>query len=140
MKTNNQTNDVSTSQTQTSSTKTGRKNKTRQELTVPSSGFYTIDDLCAKNPNFVEITLRVRLKKLVTEGKVAELGTLHMAKGRPKLVCATTPVSSETMTSARDAGVSFNEKYNVPVLNITDPTTTNSNVQVNVAPSTAVNA
>lgn len=124
MKTDNQTNVVSTTSTQTV-TKTGRKNKTRLGLKLPPTGIYTITELCSSNPEFVEITLRVRLKKLVSEGKVMELGTIHMAKGRPKLVCATSPVSDSTMKAAVDAGVMFNEKHNIPLINIKDsaPTT-----------------
>lgn len=135
MKTDNQTNIVST--TPTATTKTGRKNKTRQELTLPASGHYTIDELCASNVNFVVITLRVRLKKLVNEGKVIELGTIHMAKGRPKIVCATAPVSESTINAARTAGVDFCEKYNVPVLNINSTIpATSTDVSVNVASRT----
>jgi hypothetical protein len=123
MKTDNQTNAISTTSTSNApaaTTKTGRKNKTRLELKLPAAGIYTIEELCGSNPEFVEITLRVRLKKFVNDGKVLELGTLHMTKGRPKLVCATSPVSEATMKAAVDAGVMFNEKYNIPLLNIKD--------------------
>ena len=131
MKTDNKTNQTSAPPTQTTvaatpSTKTGRRNKTRLELKLPESGTYTIEELCSSNPEFVEITLRVRLKKLVSDGKVVELGTLHMAKGRPKMVCATSPVSESTLTAARDAGVSFNEKFNMPILSIKDGDKTTS--------------
>lgn len=112
--------------TDSTPTKTGRKNKTKLEVTLPPSGIYTIEELRdTYNPAFAAlITLRVRLKKLVNSGKVVELGTLHMAKGRPKLVCATVPVSNETMEAARTAGVLFNEKFNVPVVNIKDSVVT----------------
>jgi len=73
--------------------------------------FFTIEDLHAANPNFVEITLRSRLNSAKKENQIAEIGCIHSGKGRPKLVFANTPVSKEVLEAARQAGVIFNENY-----------------------------
>lgn len=117
MKQTNQTNTTST----TIPTKTGRKNRTKLEVTLPKSGFYTNESLQEKfNSAFVPITLRVRVKKLVAEGKIVEVGTLHQPKGRPAIIMATTPVSKETWAEIAAAGVLLNEKYSVNVVSIKD--------------------
>jgi hypothetical protein len=90
--------------------KTNRKNKTNLTINWVNS-FFTIEDLHAANPNFVEITLRSRLNSAKKENQISEIGTLHNGKGRPKLVFATTPVSKEVLKSARQSGVIFNEQY-----------------------------
>jgi hypothetical protein len=90
--------------------KTNRKNKTNLVVNWVNS-FFTIEDLHAANPNFVEITLRSRLNSAKKENQIAEIGCIHSGKGRPKLVFATTPVSKELLESARQAGVIFNENY-----------------------------
>lgn len=100
-------------------TKTGRKNKTNSQLKL-MTGHFTITQLMSENIDMKEITLRVKLKKLVDDGTVTELGTLHMAKGRPKLVFATAPLSKQTIESARTEGVLFSESMNVKILDITD--------------------
>lgn len=98
--------------------KTNRKNKTNQVVNW-INGFFTIEDLRAANPSFVEITLRSRLKSAKTENQIAEIGCIHSGKGRPKLVFANTPVSKEVLESARQAGVIFNENYNsIAVVNV----------------------
>lgn len=90
--------------------KTNRKNKTNLTVTWVN-GFFTIEDLHAANPNFVEITLRSRLNIAKKENQIAEIGCIHSGKGRPKLVFANTPVTKEVLESARQAGVIFNENY-----------------------------
>lgn len=118
MKQTNQTNTPTATET---STKTGRKNRTKLEVTLPKSGFYTNESLYEEhNKDFVPITLRVRVKKLVAAGKIVEVGTLHQPKGRPAIIMATTPVSKETWQAINDAGVLLNEKYSVNVVSITD--------------------
>ena len=98
--------------------KTDRKNKTN--LVVKwLNNFFTIEDLHAANSNFVEITLRSRLKTAQKENRIAEIGCIHSGKGRPKLVFATAPVSKEVLDSARQAGIIFNEHYDsVAVISI----------------------
>jgi hypothetical protein len=90
--------------------KTNRKNKTNLVVNWVNN-FFTIEDLHAANPNFVEITLRSRLNSAKKENQIAEIGCIHRGKGRPKLVFATTPVSKEVLESARQSGVIFNEQY-----------------------------
>lgn len=90
--------------------KTNRKNKTNLVMKWVKN-FFTIDDLHAANPNFVEITLRSRLNSAKNENQVAEIGCIHKGKGRPKLVFAATPVSKDVLESARKSGVIFNEHY-----------------------------
>ena len=90
--------------------KTNRKNKTNLVVNWVNN-FFTIEDLHAANPNFVEITLRSRLNSAKKENQIAEIGCIHSGKGRPKLVFANTPVSKEVLEAARQAGVIFNENY-----------------------------
>lgn len=90
--------------------KTNRKNKTNLSVNWVN-GFFTIEDLHAANPNFVEITLRSRLNIAKKENQIAEIGCIHSGKGRPKLVFANTPVTKEVLETARQAGVIFNENY-----------------------------
>lgn len=65
--------------------KTDRKNKTNLTVTWPTN-IFTIKELNAANPDFVEITLRVRLKKAIDSGEVNEMGVLHNGKGRPTIM------------------------------------------------------
>lgn len=65
--------------------KTDRKNKTNLTINWPTNTF-TIKELNDANPEFVEITLRVRLKKAIETGEVNEMGVLHNGKGRPTIV------------------------------------------------------
>jgi hypothetical protein len=109
---------TNTQPTGSTSTKTGRKNRTKLTEVLPESGFYTNEMLFALNKSFKEITLRVRVKKLVESGKVLEVGTLHQPKGRPAIVMATAPVSKETWAKIAAAGVLLNEKYSVNVVSI----------------------
>ena len=117
MKNNTQTNQTDTA---TKSTKTGRKNRTKLEVKLPDSLFYTNDDLFTLNSGFVPITLRVRVKKLVAEGTIVEVGTLHRAKGRPAIVMVNSPVTKDTLKKVADAGVLLSEKHTVNVASITN--------------------
>ena len=103
-------------------TKTIRKNKTKLAVNWPASHF-TIDELNKLNSDFINITLRVRLKTALDEKKVVELGTLNVGKGRPKLVFAVAPVSETTLQSARDNNVLLHDSYNSVVV-ATVPTQT----------------
>lgn len=116
-----QTNQTDTTTSTTPPTKTGRKNRTKLEVTLPKSGFYTNESLYEDfNSGFVPITLRVRVKKLVASGKIVEVGTLHQPKGRPSIIMATTPVSKDTWAAINAAGVLLSEKYSVNVVSIND--------------------
>jgi hypothetical protein len=106
--------------------KTNRQNKTGLSVNWPT-GFYTMEtseshpnitSLWSQNQHFAAlITLRVRLTNAIEANQVVSLGTIKGSKGRPKLVFANTPVSQETIESARAAGVTLND--NIPhVVNV----------------------
>lgn len=92
--------------------KTDRKNKTNLTVTWPTStSYFNIKDLSDKNPDFIKITLRVRLKNALEDGTVTQIGTIPGGKGRPQLAFAMSPVTESALASARTAGVVLNEKY-----------------------------
>jgi hypothetical protein len=72
-------------------------------------GHFTIDEALANVrkmcPDFVEITLRFRVKKATESKEIAVIGRLKPSIGRPKLVFAKAPVTEEVIKSAYAAGV-----------------------------------
>ncbi len=125
-----------------SNKKTNRKNKTNLTVTWPSADkYFTIVDLMETNKEFIPITLRVRLKNAIDDGTVAEIGTIHGGKGRPKLAFAMNPVTEDVLATARQAEVVLHDKYNtVKVLDVTNkPTETPVETEVEVS-KTTVNA
>jgi hypothetical protein len=125
-----------------SNKKTNRKNKTNLTVTWPSADkYFTIVDLMETNKEFIPITLRVRLKNAIDDGTVAEIGTIHGGKGRPKLAFAMNPVTEDVLATARQAEVVLHDKYNtVKVLDVTSkPTETPVETKVEVS-KTTVNA
>jgi hypothetical protein len=125
-----------------SNKKTNRKNKTNLTVTWPSADkYFTIADLMETNNEFIPITLRVRLKNAIDDGTVAEIGTIHGGKGRPKLAFAMNPVTEDVLATARQAEVVLHDKYNtVKVLDVTsNPTETPVEAEVEVS-KTTVNA
>jgi hypothetical protein len=119
--------------------KTNRTNKTNLVVKwLPN--YFTIKQLLANNSNFVQITLRSRLDLAKQSGLVTDIGHIHNGKGRPELVFAMTPVAKETLESARNAGILFNEKYNaiqvmnvntnIPTTNTVKPTSVKTNTEV----------
>jgi hypothetical protein len=125
-----------------SNKKTNRKNKTNLTVTWPSADkYFTIADLMETNKEFIPITLRVRLKNAIDDGTVAEIGTIHGGKGRPKLAFAMNPVTEDVLATARQAEVVLHDKYNtVKVLDVTSkPTETPVEAEVEVS-KTTVNA
>jgi hypothetical protein len=125
-----------------SNKKTNRKNKTNLTVTWPSADkYFTIADLMETNKEFIPITLRVRLKNAIDDGTVAEIGTIHGGKGRPKLAFAMNPVTEDVLATARQAEVVLHDKYNtVKVLDVTSkPTETPVKTEVEVS-KTTVNA
>lgn len=105
--------------------KTNRKNKTNLSVTWPAPGkYFTIVDLMNTNKDFIQITLRVRLKNAIDEGTVAEIGTIHGGKGRPKLAFAMNPVTEDVLADARQSEVILHDKYNtIKVLDVTNKNT-----------------
>ncbi len=97
--------------------KTDRKNKTNLVVTWPTNVF-TIEELNNANPEFVNITLRVRLKNAIMDGKVTEVGYLHNGKGRPRVVLACTPINDQHILEAKNRGCVLKDGVNVSVVNI----------------------
>lgn len=99
--------------------KTDRKNKTNLTVTWPSN-IFTIKELNAKNPDFVEITLRVRLKKALDSGEITDIGVLHNGKGRPTLVFVHGTPTKEHIEEAKSRQVILKESPTVNVIKITN--------------------
>lgn len=97
--------------------KTDRKNKTNLVVTWPTNVF-TIEELNNANPDFVNITLRVRLKNAIMDGKVTEVGYLHNGKGRPRVVLACTPINDQHILEAKNRGCVLKDGVSVSVVNI----------------------
>ena len=97
--------------------KTDRKNKTNLTVTWPKN-IFTIEELNQKNPEFVNITLRVRLKKSISDNMVSEVGYLHNGKGRPRLVLACSPITQEHIAEAKSKGVVLKDGLSVNVLSV----------------------
>jgi hypothetical protein len=103
--------------------KTDRKNKTNLTVTWPSNVF-TIKELNANNPEFVEITLRVRMKKAMESGEITEIGVLHNGKGRPTLVFVYGTPTKEHIEEAKSRQVILKDASTVNVIKITNMPTT----------------
>ena len=99
--------------------KTDRKNKTNLTVTWPSNVF-TIKELNANNPEFVEITLRVRMKKAMESGEITEIGVLHNGKGRPTLVFVYGTPTKEHIEEAKSRQVILKDASTVNVIKITN--------------------
>lgn len=97
--------------------KTDRKNKTNLVVTWPTNVF-TIEELNNANPDFVNITLRVRLKNAIDDGLVGEVGYLHNGKGRPRIVLACTPITDKHILEAKNRGCVLKDGISVSVVNI----------------------
>ena len=121
--------------------KTDRKNKTNLTLTWPSN-IFTIKELNAQNPDFVEITLRVRMKKAMESGEITDIGVLHNGKGRPTLVFVHGTPTKEHLEEAKSRQVILKDASTINVIKITNAPTmvdifdrksaeTNINVQNN---------
>ena len=120
-----------------------RKNKTNLAVEWPKKPYFTIGELWALNPKFVEITLRVRLTKAIEEeGKVAEIGTVPSGKGRPKKIFAYTPVTSNLLDKAESDGVNLVDKAREKFVNVVSVTNvqTPTPVVVNVSAPKSVTA
>jgi len=103
--------------------KTDRKNKTNLTVTWPSNVF-TIKELNAQNTDFVEITLRVRMKKAIDSGEITDIGVLHNGKGRPTLVFVYGTPTKEHIEEAKSRQVILKDVSSVNVIKITNTTTT----------------
>lgn len=107
--------------------KTDRKNKTNLVVNWPEHGkLFTIKDLLIANPEFVEITLRVRVDKAIKkDNTVSIIGYKNTGKGRPTMILAMAPVTQEMLDSAYATGIQPPEiKPVVSVIDVTTPVST----------------
>jgi hypothetical protein len=102
--------------------KTDRKNKTNQTINWPSN-IFTIKELNAQNPDFVEITLRTRMKKSMDSGEITDIGVLHNGKGRPTLVFVYGTATNEHIEEAKSRQVILKDVSSVNVVKITNTST-----------------
>jgi hypothetical protein len=115
--------------------KTDRKNKTNQNINWPSHGsLFTIKELLEQhNPDFKEITLRVRIDKAIKKDKlVSVIGYKNVGKGRPTMMLTMNPVSQDLLDKAYADGIQPPEVK--PLVTVMDVTATTTSV---VEPSTA---
>lgn len=83
--------------------KTTKKNNTTIEW--PTNTHFTINDLFKKYPNFVQITLRFRVKRGLENKDIVTIGKIKPAIGRPQLVFAKANPTKELLEAATAAGV-----------------------------------
>lgn len=113
--------------------KTQRKNKTNLIMKWPPNDDYFVispgyDDsmahkaLMTLNPDFIEITLRVRLKKEIEEKKtIVEIGCKNTGFGRPIKAFVMLPVNQLAMEKAKADGIMLNSQP-VSIIHVTSPT------------------
>lgn len=108
------------------SKKTERTNKTNLVVNWPTTDYFTIEDLWALNPEFINITLRVRLTKELEKGVVAEIGCKTGGQGRPKKVFALTPIRRSVLDLARTNNITLIDESKLQgLLGVTTPSVTN---------------
>lgn len=74
-------------------------------------GTFTIGELIKQNDHIIPITLRVRLKKMIENGEVTELGTLPTKMGRPQMLLTKNKVTDDILSEAKSKDIVFNEKF-----------------------------
>lgn len=121
--------------------KTDRKNKTNLTIKWPTNTF-TIKELNEANPEFVEITLRVRLKKAIETGEVNEMGVLHNGKGRPTIVFVHGTPTQAHIDEAKSREVILKDSVTVNVLMVdaTKPSANDKVIALNVDSTNKVTA
>ena len=97
-------------------TNTNTKKK-KLEITWPTSHF-TIQDIQRQHPDAKNITLRFRINKAIEEGDLTYIGKNDTKVGRPTIVLAPTPVSSEILQSAMKSGVLLDEAFEGKVVDV----------------------
>jgi len=101
-----------------------RKNKTKQVVNMPTTSYYTLEDLFALNTHFTaEITVRVRHTKMIESGKVVKIGVCCGEHGRPKKVYAYAPVTKLVLDKAYANNIIPDDNMTklVPLVNVTSP-------------------
>lgn len=125
--------------------KTDRKNKINLTVNWPTNGsYFTVKELWEQyNPNFIEITLRVRVDKAIKKDKtVAIIGYKNVGKGRPTMILAMNPVTQDLLDKAYADGIQPPEiKPLVTVMDVTAPISTSDVIPTPTVdiPATPVN-
>lgn len=121
--------------------KTDRKNKTNLTINWPTNTF-TIKELNEANPEFVEITLRVRLKKAIETGEVNEMGVLHNGKGRPTIVFVHGTPTQDHIDEAKSREVILKDNVTINVLTVdaTKPSVNDKVIALNVDSNNKITA
>lgn len=84
------------------------KNKSKNiNITWPTKGYFTLEDLQTLHPDTINITLRFRVKKAIENGVLFVIGKIKPAIGRPRLVLTFGEPSNQTLETAKSAGVSL---------------------------------
>lgn len=112
--------------------KTDRKNKTNLSVNWPEHGkLFTIKELMSANPEFVEITLRVRVDKAIKkDGLVSIVGYKNTGKGRPTMILAMSPVTQQMLDDAYASGIQPPDiKPVVSVVDVATPVSTTDSTQ-----------
>lgn len=82
------------------------KNKSKNiNITWPTSGHFTLEDLQTQHPDIINITLRFRVKKAIDESVLTVIGKIKPAIGRPRLVLTFGEPSKQTLETAKSSGV-----------------------------------
>ncbi len=71
----------------------------------PSNTHFTMNDLFKANPDFIEITLRFRVKRALENKEIVTIGKVKPPIGRPQLVFSKANPSKELLETATKAGV-----------------------------------
>ena len=112
-----------------------QKIKPKSDITWPTAKYFTIRQLLKLNPEFIEITLRVRLTKAIEEMRMfAEIGYIPGGKGRPVKVFAATPITTDILDHAEQQGIQLVDSARKKFINVVS--VTNASVpQSNSTPS-----
>jgi len=104
--------------------KTQRKNKTNLVMKWPSHDeYFTIKSLLEANPEFIKITLRVRVKKAIDELKtVVEIGSKNVKDGRPYKAYAMAPASKLALEKAHNDGIVPPSGMSLPIIQVNSNT------------------
>ena len=84
-----------------------RKNITNLDIVWTKDPCFTIQELNAVNPNFKEITLRVRVNKKREAGEIVEIAHVSGEQGRPRKIFTLAPVSLEAINFAKNKNYSL---------------------------------
>jgi hypothetical protein len=94
--------------------KNNKTEKSRTNIEWPESHF-TIEDIQAKYPTAVNITLRFRVKKAEEAKDIVLIGKIKPAIGRPRKVYTKANPSNEVLANAAAAGVISTESLKATV-------------------------